>query len=72
MSENVKRGPGSPTFPSPPMEFPAPVSFLVKTWAITWVRQVDPLRGTFRNEPDDSYHEVDTAIVSYQVPCAFA
>ena len=54
------------------MEFPVTFPFSVQTWAITRVVQVNPLRGTFRNEPDDSYHEGDTAIVSDQVPCAFA
>ena len=68
MSENVKRRPGSSTCPGPPMEFSVSYSFSVQTWAITWVRQVEPLYGTFRNEPDDSYYEVDTAFVSYEVP----
>ena len=54
--------------PRPPsIEFPVSFSFSVQTWAITWVRQIKPLHRTFRNEPDDSYHEVDAAIVSYQV-----
>jgi len=50
-------------------------SFSVNVWAITWVRQVDPLRRdqSFRNEPDDDYYEVvSKAFVSYQVPRGFA
>ena len=72
LSEDVKRGPGSSTCPGPPMEFALRFLFSVQSWAKTWIRQVDPLRGTFRNEPDDNYDEVDTAIVSYQVSCSFA
>ena len=41
-------------------------SLWANTWV--WVRQVDPLHGTFRNEPRDDYYEVDTAFVSYEVP----
>ena len=46
----------------------------VNIWPITWIWQVDSLRQdqSFRNEPDDDYHEVDTAFVSYQVPRGFA
>ena len=37
-------------------------SLWANTWV--WVRLVDPRRGTFRNKPDDDYHEVDIAFVS--------
>ena len=71
MSENVKRGRGPRLSPAP-MEFPAPFSFSIKTRAITGVRQVEPLHGTFGNEPDDGYHEIDIAFVSYEVSRAIA
>src|SRR5262245_27848418 len=56
----------------PPMEFRFSFSFSVQSWTITWIRQIEPLHGAFRNESDDSHHEGDAAIVSDQVSGSFA
>jgi hypothetical protein len=65
MSENVKRGPGFrfALAPDETLRF----SFSVQSWAMTGIRQIEPLYSAFRNESDDRYHEVDSAVVADQV-----
>ena len=67
------KGAGVRDLPRPPDGFPCQfLTFSVQTWAIAWVGQVDPLHGTFRNEPDDSNNQGHIAVVSYQVSRSFA
>ena len=54
------------------MEIRVSFSLSVQTWAITGIRQIESLHRAFRNEPDNSYDEVDVAFVSHEVSCAFA
>src|SRR4249920_3190429 len=62
----LRRGPGSLTCPAPSNGIPCQF-FSVHTWTITRVVAVQSLHGSFWNEPHDSYHKVDTAVVAYQV-----
>ena|SRR5436189_338929 len=48
------------------------VVLLVQSWAITWVRQIDPRQGTFGKESHGDDYKIHVAIISHEVPRVFS